>query len=147
MIILTDGGRVRERMEERRKQKQGLKLGLTWSLNYCEKWAQKQISALLDFLNTHLTTTSTNCFSFMKEKKESEVAQSCPTLCDPMEYSLPGSSVHGIFQARILEWVAISFFRRSFWLRDWTRVSCIIGRRFTIWATREVSWLTYKWFL
>ena len=43
----------------------------------------------------------------------SEVAQSCPTLCDPMDYSLPGSSVHGIFQARILEWVAISFSRES----------------------------------
>ena len=41
---------------------------------------------------------------------ESEVAQSCPTLCDPMDYSLPGSSIHGIFQARILEWVAIAFF-------------------------------------
>ena len=40
---------------------------------------------------------------------QSEVAQSCPTLCDPMDCSLPGSSVHGIFQARILEWVAISF--------------------------------------
>ena len=45
----------------------------------------------------------------MKEKKESEVAQSCLTLCDPMDCSLPGSSVHGIFQARVLEWVAISF--------------------------------------
>ena len=44
---------------------------------------------------------------------ESEVAQSCPTLCDPVDCSLPGSSVHGIFQARILEWVAISFSRRS----------------------------------
>ena len=43
----------------------------------------------------------------------SEIAQSCPTLCDPMGCSLPGSSVHGIFQARILEWVAISFFMRS----------------------------------
>ena len=43
----------------------------------------------------------------------SEVAQSCPTLCDPVDCSLPGSSVHGIFQARILEWVAISFSRRS----------------------------------
>ena len=42
---------------------------------------------------------------------ESEVAQSCPTLCDPLDCSLPGSSVHGIFQARILEWVAISFSR------------------------------------
>ena len=43
------------------------------------------------------------------KKWESEVAQSCPTLCDPMDCSLPGSSVHGIFQARVLEWVAISF--------------------------------------
>ena len=45
----------------------------------------------------------------MKVKRESEVAQSCPTPSDPMDCSLPGSSVHGIFQARILEWVAISF--------------------------------------
>ena len=44
---------------------------------------------------------------------ESEVAQLCPTLCDPMDCRLPGSSVHGIFRARILEWVAISFSRRS----------------------------------
>ena len=43
----------------------------------------------------------------------SEVAQLCPTLCDPMDYSLPGSSFHGIFQARVLEWVAISFSRES----------------------------------
>ena len=45
----------------------------------------------------------------MKVKSESEVAQSCPTLSDPMDCSLPGSSVHGIFQARVLEWVAIVF--------------------------------------
>ena len=45
----------------------------------------------------------------MKVKSESEVAQSCPTLHDPMDFSLPGSSVHGIFQARVLEWVAIAF--------------------------------------
>ena len=45
----------------------------------------------------------------MKVKSESEVAQSCPTLIDPMDCSLPGSSVHGIFQARVLEWVAIAF--------------------------------------
>ena len=42
-------------------------------------------------------------------KSESEVAQSCPTLCDPMDCSLPGSSIHGIFQARVLEWGAIAF--------------------------------------
>ena len=44
-----------------------------------------------------------------ESESESEVAQSCPTLCDPLDCSLPGSSVHGIFQARVLEWVAISF--------------------------------------
>ena len=43
----------------------------------------------------------------MKVKSESEVAPSCPTLCDPMDCSLPGSSVHGIFQARVLEWGAV----------------------------------------
>ena len=50
--------------------------------------------------------------AYIKAKK-SKVTQSCPTLCDPMGYGLPGSSVHGIFQARILEWVAISFSRGS----------------------------------
>ena len=69
----------------------------------------------------------------------SSVAQSCPTLCDHMDCSLPGSSVHGILQARILEWVAISFSRRSSWLRDWTPVSRIVVRRLTVWATREIS--------
>ena len=76
-----------------------------------------------------------NCIK--KERKESEVAQSCPTLCDPRDCSLPGSSIHGIFQARVLEWVAISFSRRSSWPRDWTQVSCVAGRCFTFWATRE----------
>ena len=47
----------------------------------------------------------------MKVKSESEVAQSCPTLGDPMDCSLPGSSIHGIFQARVLEWGAIAFFK------------------------------------
>ena len=46
----------------------------------------------------------------MKVKSEREVAQSCPTLSDPMDCSLPGSSVHGIFQARVMEWGAIAFF-------------------------------------
>ena len=48
----------------------------------------------------------------MKVKSESEVAQSCPTLSDPMDCSLPGSSIHGIFQARVLEWGAIAFSQR-----------------------------------
>ena len=53
-------------------------------------------------------------------------------LCDPMDCSLPGSSVHGIFQARILEWVATSFSRRSSQPRDRTQVSHVVGRCFTI---------------
>ena len=56
-----------------------------------------------------------------------------------MDCSLPGFSVHGIFQARILEWVAISFSRRSSRPRDWTWVYHIVGRCFTVWATREVQ--------
>ena len=69
------------------------------------------------------------------------IAQLCPTLCDPdpdpVDGSLPGSSVHGILQARILEWVAIPFSRGSFWARDWTWVSYIAVKFFTVWATRE----------
>ena len=74
------------------------------------------------------------------------VAQLCPTLCDPLDYSLPGSSVHGISQVRILEWVAISFSRESSWPRDRTHVSCIAGRLFTIWATREALTPSLFWF-
>ena len=51
-----------------------------------------------------------------ERKKESEVAQSCLTLCDPIDCILPGSSVHGIFQARVLEWVAIAFRLEYYWL-------------------------------
>ena len=65
------------------------------------------------------------------------VIQSCPTLCDSMDCSPPGSSVYGISQARLLEWVAVSFSRESSGPRDWTQVSCIAGKFFTIEATRE----------
>ena len=59
---------------------------------------------------------------FMKES-ESEVAQLCPTLCDPVDGSLPGSSVHGIFKVRVPEWVTISFSKGSSQPRDRTQVS------------------------
>ena len=55
----------------------------------------------------------------------------CPTLCDSMDHSLPGSCVHEIFLARILEWVATLSSGRSSWPRDRTRISCIVGRFFT----------------
>ena len=67
------------------------------------------------------------------------VIQSCPTLCDPMNCSLLGSSVCGILQARILEWVSVPFSRGSSQPRDRTQVSCIAGRFFTSWATREAQ--------
>ena len=60
-----------------------------------------------------------------------------------MVCSQPGSSVHGIFQARVLEWGAIAFSRGSSWPSDWTQVSHIVGRFFTLWATREVP--TPRW--
>ena len=63
---------------------------------------------------------------------EPKVAQLCPTLCDPVDYT-----VHGILQARILEWVAFPFSRGSSKPRDQTQVSCIAGGFFTSWATRE----------
>ena len=69
----------------------------------------------------------------------SEVAQLCPSLCDPIDCSLPGSSVHGIFQAIVLEWIAISFSRGSSQPRNRTQVSLIVDRHFTVWATREVD--------
>ena len=60
------------------------------------------------------------------------VTQSCLTLCNPLDYRPLGSSVHGIFQARILEWEIISYFKGSSPLRDGTWVSCIAARFFTI---------------
>ena len=71
------------------------------------------------------------------------VSQSCLTLCDPMDCSPPGSSVHEIFQTRILEWVAISFSRGSSQPRDRTRVSCTAGRFFTYWATVSPFYFLY----
>ena len=78
-------------------------------------------------------------YGVVKTNKQTQVfiAQLCPTLFYPMFYSLLGSSVPGILQANILEWVAISFSRESFWPRDQTLISCIAGGFFTIWATWE----------
>ena len=74
------------------------------------------------------------------------VTKLCPTFCNSMGYSLPGTSVHEISQARILEWVAISFSRVSSQPRDRTGVSHIAGRCFTIWATRETMTLLFRYY-
>ena len=73
------------------------------------------------------------------EESES-VSCLCLTLCDPIDCSPPGFSVHGVLQARILVWGAIPFSRGSSRPRDWTWVSCIAGRFFTVWATREAQY-------
>ena len=84
-------------------------------------------------------------FAPKKKKREAPIKRlwkwNCSFVSDswwPMDYRLPGFSVYGILQARVLKWVAFSFSRGSSHPRDWSRVSCIIGRCFTIWATREV---------
>ena len=85
----------------------------------------EKVQAVKDFIlgGSKITTNGyysheiKRCFLLGKERK-SEVAQLCPTLCDPMDCSPPGSSVHGMFHARVLEWGAISFSRGSFQPRD-----------------------------
>ena len=85
-------------------------------------------------------------FSFQSQRKAMPkhvqkvkvlVAQLCPTLCNTMDSSPPGYFIHRILQARILEWVAIPFSRRSSWPRDQIQFSYIASRVFTNWATRE----------
>ena len=89
---------------------------------------------------TRLTFSFFFCLKLSSWYQYSEVlvAQLCLTLCDPMNCSPPGSSIHGILQARTLKWVAIPFSRGSSWPRDQTWVSSIAGRFFTVWATKEV---------
>ena len=67
----------------------------------------------------------------------SEVAQSCPTLCDPLDCSLPGSFLHGFSRQECWSGLSFSFSRGSSWPRDQTQVSRIPGRQFNLWATRE----------
>ena len=76
-------------------------------------------------------------FIFLHMMVKVLVTQLYLTLCHPRDYSPPGSFVHGILQARILEWVAISFPRISSWPRNQTQVSFIAGRIFTVWATKK----------
>ena len=82
------------------------------------------------------------CF-FKKVKLKLLLIQTCLTLCSPMDSSVSGSSVHGILQARILEWVIHSLLPGSSPPMDQTQVSCIAGRFFTIWAAREAHMFSY----
>ena len=117
--------------------------GIGYPLQY--SWASlvaqmvKNLSAMQETLHwtfTSLHLTGVYCTVLCL------VAQLCSTLCNPMDCSLQGSSVHGLFQARVLEWVAISFSRGSSQARDRTQITHIAGRHFTIWATREAPQYT-----
>jgi len=126
-----------------------------WSTSLCNCYAQslRYITAKKKSKTQNLTEHQALCQCGKNEKKKTYlfcirgvsvqvkvlVAQSCPTLCDPVDCSPPGSSVHGILQARILEWAAISFSRRPSRPRDRTQVSCITGGFFTSWACREAQ--------
>ena len=114
---------------------------LAWQIPWTEEPGGLQSMGSLgvghDWVSNTLRQTQlyllSQCFSKVSELQVL-VTQLCLTVCDPMDYSPPGFSVHGILQARILEWVAIPFSRGSSLCRDQTQVSCIAGRCFTVWA-------------
>ena len=102
------------------------------------KWAslpQKSLQILIPLwleLNHKIANSNMNIKVRYLIVQVSKVVQSCLTVCDPMDCSLPRSSVHGVSQARILEWVALSYSGGSSQPRDQTPVSRIAGRRFTL---------------
>ena len=118
----------------------------TWSLNTVEcmvPGSQSHFPSILKLISISLVGRNllfhikvlTSC----KFKCCCLVVNLCPTLLNPMDYSPPRSSVHEISQARILEWIAISFSRGSCQVRDWTHISCIGTQILYHWATREAS--------
>ena len=111
---------------------------ITYTLvDWCEGFSLGQVTGRVWVERQSLTFKKRKKRLFCSYVEWSEVTQLCPTLCDPMDWSLPGSSIRGIFQARILEWSAISFSRGSSQPRDRTWVSHTAGRLFTVSATRK----------
>ena len=107
----------------------------------CEIWCYLQVFTVRIKLNPRIPNWCPRiawwCGSLLLTLKLGlRTPKSCVRLCDSVDCRLPGSSLHGILQARILEWIATPFFRESSWPRAQTRVSCTAGRFFNIWATR-----------
>ena len=100
-------------------------VAITFSRGSFWPWDWTCVSCIVRQILNHWAT---------RERKVKK-AQSCMTLCDPMDYNLLGRSVHGTLQTRKLEWVTFPFSRGSSWLRDRTQVSHITGGFFTVWAT------------
>ena len=108
-------------------------LGLEWKLTFSSPVSKCWVFQIC--WHTECSTLTALSFLYVKVL----VTQLCLTLCNHMDCSPSGSSVHRILQERILEWVAIPFSRGSSQPRDRTWFSCIIGRFFTVWVTREID--------
>ena len=102
-----------------------------WLVNWIQKRPQEGTTLTME--NDHKNNTNGSWWCCL-------LAKLCPTLLWPMDHSLPGSSVHGISQARILEWVAISYSRGSSQPRDQTHISCFGMQILYHWATWEAQW-------
>ena len=110
-----------------------------YSCGFSQEWNLKP-GIRNDLVNNNgVICLKSPCHPLKEGKLKVLVAQLCLTPWDPMDWSPQGSSVHGILQARILEWVAIPFSKGSSQPRVWTQVSHIAGRFFTVWATREAK--------
>ena len=127
---------IRERCAKEGGNRKKENLGPTSGSMYLAVWSSKTMQG---FFRQRKLSISSDSSGFLLHAK---LFQLCPTLCDPMDYSPPGSSVHGILQVRMLEWVAILFFRGSSQLRDWTWVSHVAGRFFTIEPSEKLKIIT-----
>ena len=111
------------------------------TLQMCLVWENilksKRLASLLKYETQLYNLWFNNCLRQLLVCVRSQSLQSWPTLSDPRDCSPPGSFVHGILQARILEWISYPFSKGTSWPRNWARVSCIAGGFFTSWATQE----------
>ena len=123
-----------------------------WFLRREIRWSGTLISLRISH-SLLWSTQSKASVQSMKQCMSAQLIQLCPTLCNPTDCNPPGSPVHGIFPARILQWVAMPSSSVTSWPRDWTRVSCvssIIGGRWFFWNSLAFSmsrWMVAVWSL
>ena len=118
-------------------------MSIVYIRNHCLGWTEAYIC-----MAESLCYSSESITALLTGYMCAKLLQLCPTLCNPMDYSLPGSSVHGILQARIMEWDAMPSSRESSQPRDRTQGSSIEDRFFTIWAPREaIRYLFFSFWL